>query len=417
VNPSPEGSPQVVTVSLHPLEAFVKKRKVVARKATSRKPASRKPHRKVVPKAMPKKKSPAFLKQPLLEKEMWMIHEVAALMRQGLSYYEALKLVLKCVAAALRCERAEIFLVDEHDQTLGREISIGADGRYETGSHTRVPLGEQYEDPFSRLIFGKVEFITNADLSDRLPVGSSFNVKVPIRAAGRVLGVLSVDYRGTARPKNKSEVLALLTFATQVGFILENIRLHFEIIQLAFKDELTGQYNHRFWIKRLQEEVDRSVRYKHVFSVLVVGLDGFSKFNETYGFALGDRVLRDMGAWLKKIVRTCDLVARPGGDLFFVLLPETNIAGGSVVAEKMRKGIEQFEFAADPGLRQIQNHLTASVGMAGYPEHGLMIEQVMERLNLALHKAKGAGGNRLELADPIPPSYPPRVAEGPVLSN
>jgi diguanylate cyclase (GGDEF)-like protein len=348
-----------------------------------------------------KKAFPSFLKTPLLEKEMLMIHEVAALMRQGLTYYEALKLVLKCVVNALKCERAEIFLIDEQDKTLGREIAIGAEGRYETGSHERVQLAEHYEDPFSRLAYGKTEFVSDSDLSSRAPVHGSFNVKVPIRAAGRVLGILSVDYRGSAHPTTKAEVLALLTFATQVGFILENIQLHFEIIQLAFKDELTGQYNHRFWIKRLQEEVDRSVRYKHIFTVMAVGVDGFSKFNESYSFGMGDRVLRDLGGWLKKNLRTCDLVARPGGDQFFLLLPETGLDGARVVADKLRVGIEQFEFATDPGLKEIKNHLSASIGLAGYPEHGLMIEQIMERVNLALHQAKSLGGNRLECAPPM----------------
>jgi diguanylate cyclase (GGDEF)-like protein len=332
-----------------------------------------------------------------------MIHEVASLMRQGLTYYESLKLVLKCVVTSLKCSRAEIYLVDDHDQTLGREIGIGADGRYETGSQTRIQLGEQYQDPFSRLTFGKAEYVADADLASRAPVGGSFNVKVPIRAAGRVLGVLSVDYRAVSRPRTRPEVLALLTFATQVGFILENIRLHFELVQLAFKDELTGQYNHRFWVKRLQEEVDRSVRYQHVFTVVAVGLDGFSKFNETYGFALGDSILRGLGHWLKKSLRTCDLVARPGGDQFFLLLPETGMDGAKLVAEKLRRGVEQFEFVTDAGVKELKNRITASVGVAGYPDHGLMIEQVMERMNLALHHAKSRGGNRVESAAPMSP--------------
>ncbi len=352
------------------------------------------------------------LQQPLLEKEMYMIHEVAGLMRQGLTYYEALKLVLKCVVAALKCERAEIYLVEESDQTLGREIAISAEGRYETGASERVQLGEHQQDPFSRLVYGKVGFVADAELASQTPAGSTFNVKVPIRAAGRALGVLSVDYLGAIRPRNRSEVLGLLTFATQVGFILENIRLHFEIIQLAFKDELTGQYNHRFWVKRLQEEVDRSTRYKHAFSVICLGLDGFSKFNETYGFAMGDRILRDLGSWVKRSVRTCDLVARPGGDQFFILLPETGVEGGLIVAEKLRRGIEQFDYAADAGLRSIQQRPTVSVSVTGYPEHGLMIEQLMERANTALHAAKSGGGNRAQVAFSATARPTPKTVEG-----
>jgi diguanylate cyclase (GGDEF)-like protein len=357
------------------------------------------------------KKSSPVAKQTLIEKEMWMIHEAGALMRQGLTYYEALKLVLKCVAVSLRCARAEIFLVDEHDHTLGREITIGAEGRYETGSAFRIQLTEQSEDSFSRLVYGKAEFVSDADLTSRVRIKGNFNVKVPIRAAGRVLGVLSIDYRGTARPTKRSEVVALLTFATQVGFILENIRLHFEIVQLAFKDELTGQYNHRFWVKRFQEEVDRYSRYKHDFSILAVGLDGFSKFNEIYGFALGDRVLRDLGSWLKKSVRTCDLVARPGGDQFLILLPETGPDRAKIVAEKLRGGIERFDFASDPGIKEITSRITASLGLVGYPENGLMIEQVMEQAKGVLHQAKEAGGNRTVSAKPyIPPTETKTIA-------
>jgi diguanylate cyclase (GGDEF)-like protein len=81
--------------------------------------------------------------------------------------------------------------------------------------------------------------------------------------------------------------------------------------------------------------------------VICLGLDGFSKFNETYGFAMGDRILRDLGSWVKRSVRTCDLVARPGGDQFFILLPETGVEGGLIVAEKLRRGSSSSITAAD----------------------------------------------------------------------
>ncbi len=335
-----------------------------------------------------------------------MIHEVAALMRQGLTYYEALKMVLRCVAAAVKASRVEIYVVDENDRTLSREIAVDSQGRYETLSDVRHQLSPNFDDPFSRIVFSKLEYVCSPALEDKrrvLPEGQAFNVKVPIKASGRALGVLSVDYSGKERPRSRTDILALLTFATQVGFILENIRLHFEIVQLAFKDELTGQYNYRFWIKRVREEVDRAARYKHVFAVVTVGLDRFSKFNETYGFAMGDRVLRDMGHWFKRSLRSCDLVARLGGDQYGLMLPETNAEGARVVAEKIMKGVEAFEFAADPGLKEIHPGLTVSIGIVEYPAHGLMIEQLTERASQTLHEAKKKGGNSLAAAK-VPPA-------------
>ena len=376
-------------------------------KKTAR-PRVRKSKKKKAPRGVPAASYP--FSRPLIEKELWMIHEVASLMRQGLTYYEALKLVLKCVATAVKAARVEIYVMDEQDHTLAREIAVDKQGRYETVSPVRLQLAEHFDDPFSKLVFGKNEYLPDPGLGDggskaRVTLNMPFNVKVPIKASGRVLGVLSVDFSGKDRPKNRTDVLALLTFATQVGFILENIRLHYEIVQLAFKDEMTGQYNYRFWIKRLREEVDRSARYKHTFAVLTIGLDKFSKFNETYGFALGDRLLRDLGHWVRRNVRNCDLVARLGGDQYGVLLPETATEGACIVAEKILKGVEAFEYAADPGLKEIKPNLTVSLGVVEYPAHGLMIEQLTEQGSKVLFKAKQAGGNRLVSA-PLPPVAP-----------
>jgi len=371
------------------------------KKKSPKRPKTRKasPRPRKTAKILKFKASSYPLNRPFLEKELWMIHEVASLMRQGLTYYEALKLVLKCVAGAAKSDRVEIYLLEEKDRTLVREIAIDRQGRYETGTAVKIQLGTNFPDPFSRLVYGKAEYVSDQDLSGKKPVqavrSGTFNVKVPIKASGKVLGVLSVDYKGREHPKSKAEVLALLTFATQVGFILENIRLHFDIVQLAFKDDLTGQYNYRFWIKRLREEVDRANRYQHSFTLLVVGLDKFSKFNETYGFTLGDRVLRDLGFWIKRNLRACDLVARLGGDQFGLMLPETKLEGAKIVAEKLRKGIEAFEYPADPGLKEIRAGLTASIGLVEYPSGALMLEQLVEKGSRTLHEAKAGGGNKL----------------------
>jgi hypothetical protein len=163
-----------------------------------------------------------------------MIHEVAGLMRQGLTYYEALKLVLKCVVAALKCERAEIYLVEESDQTWVARSPSAPRGVTRPGPASGCNWESTSKTPSPAWCTqGGLRGRRRARVPD--PGWLDLQRQGADPGAGRALGVLSVDYLGAIRPRNRSEVLGLLTFATQVGFILENIRLHFEIIQLAFR--------------------------------------------------------------------------------------------------------------------------------------------------------------------------------------
>jgi diguanylate cyclase (GGDEF)-like protein len=280
--------------------------------------------------------------------------------------------------------------VDEDEHTIAREIAMDSHSHFETGHRGRTPLAEAGGDDLSDIVFKRKDTVVSGRAPGEFPIVA----KVPLETSGQVVGVLLSERSARRRPFSADEVETLLTFATQAGFVLENIRLHYELVQLAFKDELTGQYNLRFFIKRLREEVDRSIRYKHPFAVVICGFDGYTAFNNRYGYALGDKVLKEWGRFLRKSHRACDLVARIGGDQFGVFLPETPLSGVQVVAEKIRKAMESFTFTEEAGLQEIRNRPTVSLGIAEFPSQGLMVEQILDHAHQALNEAKARGGNQ-----------------------
>ncbi len=113
--------------------------------------------------------------------------------------------------------------------------------------------------------------------------------------------------------------------------------------ELAFRDELTGLYNHRYFQENLDAELNRSTRYNRPLSLLLIDIDFFKKVNDTFGHLVGDEVLREVACALQKLVRNCDIVARYGGEEFILILPETGTTGAKVLGQRIRRGIEQLE--------------------------------------------------------------------------
>jgi diguanylate cyclase (GGDEF)-like protein len=163
-----------------------------------------------------------------------------------------------------------------------------------------------------------------------------------------------------------------------------------ELERLSVTDGLTGLTNHRALMQRLQEEALRSTRHKHSFVVIMADVDHFKSYNDTFGHPAGDEILKRVGAVLKDCTRTIDCVARYGGEEFAVLLPETTVAGGVEVAERIRTRIAGEQFP--------NREVTMSIGLAEYPRDGERPEAVVAAADAALYQAKGDGRNRVVAA-------------------
>lgn len=162
--------------------------------------------------------------------------------------------------------------------------------------------------------------------------------------------------------------------------------------ELAIHDGLTGLYNHREFYQRLEAEMERAKRYRDPLSLLMMDIDHFKAFNDTYGHQAGDSVLRALSALIRKEIRSVDHVARYGGEEFAVILPQTPSADAFAMAERLRNSI--VTQAININKEQVVN-VTVSVGVAAFPEDAKSRDDLIAAADQALYTAKHAGRNRV----------------------
>lgn len=158
-----------------------------------------------------------------------------------------------------------------------------------------------------------------------------------------------------------------------------------ELKGLSFTDDITGLYNHRYLEVVLDREFSLAKRNKSPFVVLFLDLDHFKRINDSHGHLIGSRLLSEVGQEIKKTLRESDVTFRYGGDEFVMVLTQTNMADGLMVAERIRSKIEKKRFLARENM---EIRLTASIGLAAYPEHATSKEQILKAADTALYGSK-----------------------------
>jgi len=199
------------------------------------------------------------------------------------------------------------------------------------------------------------------------------------------------------------EIRILKSFLQTVSVIYENMvlytRLHklYEIkVQEAMRDGLTKLYNYRYFIQELERETNRARRFNTSFSILMIDIDFFKKYNDTYGHLEGDKILRTMADLFIHNTRSTDTVARYGGEEFVIILPGLKKKDAKMIAEKLRKLIEHHDFYNEEV--QSYNKLTISIGVANFPEDSKQPSQLLKLADKALYQAKNEGRNRVSEA-------------------
>jgi diguanylate cyclase (GGDEF)-like protein len=170
---------------------------------------------------------------------------------------------------------------------------------------------------------------------------------------------------------------------------------HARTRRLASTDGLTGVYNHRTFQERLSQEIARADRYGRPLSVLMIDVDHFKVYNDTYGHPQGDIVLQDLARLLQEMSRTSDTVARWGGEEFAIILPETDSVGAQKIGQRLCEQVERYPF---PGQDLMPGGtLTISIGVATYASASSK-EAFLQAADTALYTAKREGRNRVCVA-------------------
>jgi two-component system cell cycle response regulator len=165
--------------------------------------------------------------------------------------------------------------------------------------------------------------------------------------------------------------------------------------KLAHTDGLTDLYNYRFFQRLLRVEMSRAQRFQRALSLIMLDVDDFKMYNDMYGHQAGDQALRQLARLLRRSSRSYDLVARYGGDEFAVILPETTKQTAAEVAERMRTCVEQTRIEEAP--HGWGWHITASLGIASFPEDAAETADLIRKADQALYQAKTCGRNRIAL--------------------
>lgn len=219
---------------------------------------------------------------------------------------------------------------------------------------------------------------------------------IPLALGDYTWGLLVLERDAHREPFALADYQIIGVLVDHLVILLENVRLYRETAQMAELDGLTHLLNHRRWYERLHEELSRSLRYRHPMSLLMIDVDYFKRYNDTYGHQQGDELLRMLAQVLRQNTRQTDVVGRYGGEEFAVILPETNKDSAVHTAQRLCESVAKIPFPGFPGGPPVR--CTISIGVATYPEDALNAAELITAADAALYRAKRFGKNRVAIA-------------------
>lgn len=312
--------------------------------------------------------------------------EIESVLQRAVDNIGSTYQVSRCLVLRLEKEPETVEIYEYHSPGISsnREHFVSAEGLHFVRAASSKQAPQYLADPNES---GSGEF----DLEFLKLLDFRSGLIVPLIMRDKSLGVLFLQDAIVPRDWDIDDLALLGALADQLSVGIENAQLHAEKKQQAVMDELTGVANRRRFMEVYHLEFERAKRYSENLSLVVFDLDFLKKINDTYGHQAGDAAIRSIGKLLKQSSRTVDLPARYGGEEFCLLLPNTDLAMAAQIAERARKLINETPVE---GLGTI----SASVGVACYPQHGEDPEALFEKADEALYEAKRGGRNRVCLA-------------------
>ena len=221
------------------------------------------------------------------------------------------------------------------------------------------------------------------------PVPPAVAAAIPMMSRRRHLGALCL---ATADSGDQAfhDLKTAEALGALISVALENALAYEEARYLADRDPMTDLFNHRVMTERINEELARSKRTGAMFTLVMMDLDNFKLLNDTYGHAIGDRILLEVSRLLASEIRESDILARYGGDEFLALLPGVDAVGAELVVERIQASLAAYAFDVGDGTMV---PLMMSCGIASYPHDGRRTAEVLATADANLYVSKSKGGN------------------------
>jgi diguanylate cyclase (GGDEF)-like protein len=324
--------------------------------------------------------------------ELSVLYEAAKAISSSLEMEAVLETLVHVICRAFGYEYGAILLVDER----AGELVIEATHGYPPGTRGyRVSSGKGITGWVQRT--GKPELIADVRVDPRyIPVSPQAvaEIAVPLIREGRVIGVFNVE---STRPGalGERDVNILTALAGYATIAIQNARLFAQTEHLATTDGLTGLFNHRHLHQAMERMLEHCHREERPLALIMLEIDNFKRYNDTYGHQRGDEVLRIVAEMLRKGSRATDIVARYGGDEFMIVLPDTRKDTAGEVGERLRRAIEAYPFRLG---ENIVTNVTLSVGIAASPDDGETVDALVDAVDRAQYSAKRTGGNKVQTA-------------------
>jgi diguanylate cyclase (GGDEF)-like protein len=331
-----------------------------------------------------------------VKKELYFFDALSKTMTSSLDLDNMISEIMKKAKRLITADSWSVFLVDEATGDLVLEKTSLKKEKAGRRKKIRLKNGEGIAGWVAHE--GIPVVLPDVSKDDRFSSGKDRRSRpeakslmcVPIRSKGNILGVFEITNNTSSGSFTKDDLALFLRLVDHAAIAIEMTTIYQKMAEISVTDDLTKLFNTRYLNRTLEIEITRSNRHKSSLSLIFMDIDHFKVINDNYGHLVGSKLLVEVGQILIRSLRTIDIVARYGGDEFVMVLPQTAPGAALSIAERIRKAIEQYVFLKKEGYSL---RMTASFGVASYPESAKSKEDLLRLADEAMYRVKNQTRN------------------------